>query len=420
MKNYLIFSVCAISILCFGTWSCGGDPAPTEAEETKETPAGGTDTPGTDGKIVMRSAVDGLPPGTSFAFNLLRTISKDEAGEGNIFISPLSAGIALSMLANGASGQTRQDIPEALGYGGLSAEEVNGYLQSLAVFRPEHADVAVEQANSVWARQSIPLLPSFTEALQSFYGADIANGDFTAEAINRWCEAKTHGRIPRLLNTAESDFYLINILYFKAKWSSPFNPDYTGEEGFTDRKGTVRPVPAMNQELLAFALSGESFDLLELDYAGNAYSMAVVLPKGDASVSSILEQLGPDAWGRALSGMYLHRVSLKLPAFEVDYTKTLNGVLKAAGLQSVFGASADFSLISPSFNMGVSGIVQKSFVRVNEEGSEAAAATYVAMFGSGGEDYPRMEFHVNRPFLFFIHEKSTGVILFAGEIRSLS
>jgi serpin B len=423
MKNYLFFCICIVSAVCFGAWGCGSDAADTTEEDAKEETkkeADGDGSSTTDGEIVMRETLASLPKNTAFAFNLLRSVSKDEAGDGNIFISPLSANIALSMLANGAAGQTRQNMLEALGYGDLSTEAVNAYLRDLAVFRPEHADVTVEQGNSVWAGQALPLLPSFTETLQSFYGADIENGDFTTEMINRWCEAKTHGRIPQLLDEAADDFYLINTLYFKAKWSSPFNPDYTKEESFTNGAGVVRPAPAMNQALVAFAFRGESFDLLELDYAGNAYSMVVLLPKEGASVSAILGGLDPEAWRQALSGMCLHEVSLKLPSFKVDYAKTLNEVLKAVGLQSVFDASADFSSISPSFDMGVSRIVQKSFAQVNEEGTEAAAATYVAMFGSGGATYPQMEFHVNRPFLFLIHEKSTGVILFAGEIRSLS
>jgi serpin B len=220
--------------------SCGGDTAGPETGEGTETGGapdanGGKEGSSGTGTLVRRESFADMPLGTAFAFDLLRNVAKEETEGGNVFISPLSANIALSMLSVGAAGETRQEILQALGYGDLSSEAVNEYIKNLPVFGPEQSGATVEQGNSVWANNAIPLLESFTETLQTFYGADIRKGYFTAEAINRWCAEQTHNRIPQLLDgEAAGDFYLINTLYFKAKWSSPFNPAYTEEEGFAE------------------------------------------------------------------------------------------------------------------------------------------------------------------------------------------
>jgi serpin B len=411
-----------ISILSFGTWSCGKDTHPQEEEIKEEENGREEEAPDHDGEVSERRTVETLPSTTAFAFSLLRGVSEKAGGEENIFISPLSASMALSMLSNGAAGQTRQEIQQALGYGELPVEEMNANLKDLSVFRPEHAGVVVEQANSLWAHKAIPVYPSYAGTLQSFYDAYVLNDHFTAAMINAWSAEKTHGRISQLLDPADplGVLYIINTLYFKAKWNAPFNPAYTREEPFTDEAGNVSAAPAMNQTLLSHAFRGESYDMLELNYTGGAYSMVVLLPKDGVPLSSILRDLTPDAWREALSQMHLHDVSLTLPRFSIEYATVLNDVLEQdAGLQAISGPSADFSLITPAVVPEVFRIVQKSFAEINEEGTEAAAATFVEMFTSTGETYPSMTFHVNHPFLFFIHEKSTGLILFAGVIRSL-
>ncbi|MDR2809745.1 MAG: hypothetical protein LBB84_04200 [Tannerellaceae bacterium] len=239
---------------------------------------------------------------------------------------------------------------------------------------------------------------------------------------NAWSAEHTHNRIPTLFDQLDPDIqaYLIHALYFKALWSSPFAPEYTKEEPFANANGSVSQIPTMYRKDVAFAYRGELFDALELNYMGGEYSMVVVLPKEGVAISSVEKQLGIDSFRKLLEEMYLCEVSVKLPKFKIAYERKLNKILERMTGNPQFG-HGDYSLLSPSLSDAGIVVVQKTFAEIDEKGTEAAAVTYVGLFTSAGEEpaYPKIEFHVHRPFLFFIHEKSTGAILFAGRILNL-
>ena len=410
-------------------FSCTKDDKGGGGGGTEGTPAE-TDVPTaqTDPVLISRSATPEALPTSAFSFDILQTVLEKEEGK-NVFFSPLGAGFPLAMLANGAAGETFDEIRKLLGYEGAPIEELNAHFEQLKALASSDEDVTVEQANTVFTDIRFPVLPAFAETMQASYGAEVHEHDFrdveaTLALINAWTSEQTHGLIPQLLDELPGTTYLIHTLYFKALWASRFNPEDTKDETFTNADGSLSQVPAMNQTLRTFAYSGESFDALELNYKGDEYSMVLLLPKEGVSLSSVEKQLGPDSFRQTLSEMYLYDASVRLPRFELENEYTLNDVLEsmAGGKLKLLGGESDYSLLNSALSGALILIKQKTFAEVNEEGTEAAAASYVEMITSPGpqaENYPAIDFHVDRPFFFFIHEKSSGEILFAGRILNL-
>lgn len=423
MKRNLLLKTAAFLLLLFFGCAKEGE----EGESGAGLPVGVDvpEVPADDVILLSRGAIPAALPAHTFSFDVLQTILEKEKGK-NLLFSPLGAGSPLAMLANGAAGETFDEIRKLLGYEGAPIEELNARFEQLKALASSDEDVKVEQANVVFTDFRFPVLPAFAETMQASYGAEVQEHDFNdAEAtlalINAWTSEQTHGLIPQLLDELEGTTYLIHTLYFKALWASPFNPEYTKDETFANADGSFSRVPAMNQSLRAFAYSGESFDALELDYKGNEYSMVMLLPKEGVALSSIEKQLSPASFRQTLSEMYLCDASVRLPKFELGDEHALNDALEsmAGGSLKLFG-KGDYSLLSPNYSETLIRVVQKTFANVDEEGTEAAAATYVEMLTSTKpEAYPKIDFHVDRPFLFLIHEKSTGEILFAGRILSL-
>ncbi|MDR2119055.1 MAG: serpin family protein [Tannerellaceae bacterium] len=419
MKQNFLWKVMALLLLCF--FSCNkeeGEGSGTTPEPVVDPkPAAEQDT-----VVQSRGQAPDVSKTNSFAFDFLHAVQTVEDRGKNLLLSPLSAAIPLGMLANGAQGETLDNILHVLRYEGVAPEDLNGQMQGLKELASTDEEVTVEQSAVVWADRPIEVLQPFADTMQTYYGAETKHSDFAAAAtlgeINAWVAERTHDRIPKLLDRLTEQVYLIHTLYFKGAWAVPFDPEQTKEEAFTQADGRSSEVPVMSQAKTAFAYSGDTFDALELDYSGGAYSMVILLPKEGVALSEVESQFGYDSFRELLAGMYLCEVSVKLPKFKVEYEQTLNNVLVEMGGKP-FLDSGDYSLLSASLSSASIKVVQKTFAEVNEAGTEAAAATYVGIFTSTGIVYPKMDFHVNRPFLFLIHEKKTGAILFAGRILNL-
>ncbi|MDR1882180.1 MAG: serpin family protein [Prevotella sp.] len=359
-----------------------------------------------------------------FAFDLLRTVYRDEEEEKNILLSPLSASLALAMLNNGAAGQTQQEIQRTLGYDDITREEMNGYFQKL-ITAAQEADpyVTFRSANSIWTRNDFPVLEAFKEVNKSYYGAEIRSVDFgdpeTRDLINAWCAEKTNDKIKEILKEVKPGavMYLLNALYFKSAWTWPFDKEETRNERFYNFDGTSPLLPTMQMQKNLSYGTNESYDLLELPYGKGLFSMILLLPKGEVTLSSVIGGLDAETWEQNLSGLFPADVEVKLPRFKVEYERQMTDDLKTLGMPSAFGSEADFSLIHPG--ICVSDVKQKTFVEVNEEGTEAAAVTIIDMEMTALPDPEAYRFHVNRPFLYFIKEKSSGVIFFVGAMKNL-
>jgi serpin B len=364
-----------------------------------------------------------------FAFDLLKTVHKNEDAQTNIFVSPLSLNLALLMLNNGAGGETQKELENVLGAENIPREALNTFAQKIVKAMQELDTRAVfESANSIWIKKDFPVLDPFKEANQQYFEAEVRNEDFTLPStlglINGWVEEKTHGKVPQILNNIDplARMYLINTLYFKGFWETPFLKENTADKPFFNHDGSTPDLPTMHAVQTLGVYQNELFAMLELPFGNRAFALVILLPNEGITLDAVVESLDAEAWEQHLADLpqKQYAVNLQLPRFKVEYEKNLNDDLKALGLPSIFTTNSDFSRINPDAALYVSLVRQKTFAQVDETGMEAAAATLIALSGANlNEPPPPFDFHANRPFLFFIKEQSTGIPFFSGMIRNL-
>lgn len=435
MKKFIYLTTIALAFLigCQSPESLGVEPE-TEPETEPQKEAENTTPPLIPLQAINLTNAEKLvaTQNNTFAFNLLQTVYATENTQQNIFISPFSASLALSMLNNGAAGDTQKEIQDVLGYGNISREALNIYSRKMLKAMTELDPRGVfESANSIWIRKDFPVLSDFKTVNKQYYDAEVRNEDFanpaTLALINGWVKEKTHDKIPEILKelSTEDVMCLINALYFKGYWSLPFKKEETSNEVFQNLDGTNPTLPTMKMtsESLSY-VKKESFGLLELPFGNEAFSLVLVLPDQDKSVASVLTELDTKVWEDCLTALSESsaEIHLQLPRFNIEYERELNDDLKTMGMKSMF-ENANFSLINSSYPLVVSVVIQKTFAEVNENGMEAAVATVVKVKEiSTGEDPvapPRVDFYVDRPFIFLLKEKSTGSIFFAGIMKNL-
>jgi serpin B len=402
---------------CLVACQSGDDPGPSvEPNERHE--------------IVLTKVEETLTDGNNtFAFGLLRSVAAYDEGSDHIFVSPLSAGLDFGMLSNGAAGDTFDEIRRTLGFADISNEDINDYyLKMLTELKAADKGVTLESANSIWIRNNFPVLDAFVNINKEKYDAEVRNENFSDPAtlamINAWCAENTHGKIDRILDELPDDavMCLLNALYFKGIWRETFDKELTIDDTpFYNEDGTTTPVSMMHSDRVARYAAGEGFKMLELPYGNGAFSMALLLPSEGSTVTSVAESLDATVWNDCLARLNECNVMLSFPRMSIEYKIELNDVLKAMGMPTAFDSyRADFSLINPDIKTYISKVIQKTTLDINEEGAEAAAVTLIVLSylsGSGSSASISMTF--NRPFLFFIRESSTGVILFAGLTKKL-
>ena len=373
-------------------------------------------------RALSAAEVQVIEASNRFAFGLLA--QANSPGE-NLFLSPLSASMALGMTMNGAAGETWNQMRDVLGFGslaeGLAEEEINASYASLLELLVG-LDPAVETAigNSVWTRQGFPVHADFLDAVRETFGAEVAELDFTSPSasarINEWVRAATQGRIEDIVPSQIPSavvMYLINAIYFKGSWTFQFDPSDTRTEPFHLDDGSTRTVPLMTlREELPYQ-ENSRFQAVDLPYGGRAFSMTLLVPAPGVGVDSLAATLGAAEWEDIADGFHDTDVQLFLPRFRLGYERMLNDDLAALGMVDAFDGRADFTRLSPVGGLFVSEVKQKSWVDVNEQGTEAAAATVVTMVESA---VPVVR--ADRPFLFFIRERLSGTILFAGKLAS--
>lgn len=365
---------------------------------------------------------------TDFAFSLLKTADEQLADNSQLVFSPLSASMALSMLAEGAGGETRQELLTTLGFAGFTAEEVNAYNKKLMEELPMLDNTAMLGiANSIWLNEGFDALASFRKAMADSYGAETRTEDFalpqTLDLINAWGAEKTNGLIPHFLDelSAELEMVLLNALYFKGAWSIPFDKADTRTGSFACEDGSTAEVKLMGLEAPFMYGVGEGYAVAELPYGNGAYSLCVLLPDAGISLTECLSRLTADAWEAALGSMKYCLLDVQLPKFKLERKDLLTETLRAMGIQKAFTSEADFSNLAES-PLSISLVMQANNFSIDEEGVEAAAITGTGLVTGAGGATPSVTsipFHVTRPFLFVLKEKSTDTILFLGKITSL-
>lgn len=354
-----------------------------------------------------------------FGFELFSEVISQSDG-GNVFISPLSVSLALGMTANGARNDTEAAMHATLGYSGLTAAEINegyrGLIDYLVNLDPK---VTMEIANSIWYRQGFEVLQEFIDVNQDFFDAVVRALDFAApgaaDTINAWVADKTHSKIEEIVDSpisGDTVMFLINAIYFKGTWTYQFDPADTTDETFY-APGGDKTVKMMHMHGDLSYQQNADFQAVDLPYGHELFSMSVFLPAGDQNVDDLVAKLTSTNWAAWMEGFAVEEVELSMPRFELEYEQVLNDILIALGMGAAFSAAADFTGINPAGGLFISRVKHKTYVKVNEEGTEAAAVTSVEM--SKGVSTP-VSVRIDRPFLFVIHDKHSKAMLFMGKI----
>jgi len=356
-----------------------------------------------------------------FAFKMFREVSTQEGA--NTFFSPLSLNMALGMLYNGASGETRTEMAEVLGMAGFTETEINEFYQKIsqALLKIDPL-TEIGIANSIWYRNTWTIKQPFIDVNKKYFDAEVKALDFSkpdaANIINKWCADKTKDRIKEIIkNPIPGDvmMYLINALYFKSKWQFEFDKKNTKQDDFTKSDGKKIKVNMMEQTADLPFYADQHLQAVEMPYGNQAFSMVAILPAYNKNIDELIEYLDNDTWKNVVNNLHKRNVGLKLPRFKIECEMPLNEPVKNVGMQRIFQFRQEFINIADA-DLRVSNIKQKTFVEVNEEGTEAAAVTVIeVVFSSIGPDTP-IPFFANRPFLYVIKEKSTGAILFIGRM----
>lgn len=363
----------------------------------------------------------------SFSYELFRnTVDFDD--EENIMISPLSVSMALSMTLNGAEGETFDAMRKTLKMSGLDLDEINdGYKSLIKLLVELDPEVTLKVANSIWHDDEFLVKQEFLDRLIEVFGASIEDMDFKDPAsvnrINDWVNTNTEGLIEKIIDEIPDDMvmYLINAIYFKGNWLYKFDEKDTRIDDFYLENGEKKEVDMMIQSDRFATYFSEQVHMIELPYGDSLFSMTVLMPADerqplDQFISESVTSENLNRWRSDLRTP-LQKIPVQLPKFEMKYEIKYNDILKAMGMEIAFDAySADFSGIadmSPQ-NLFISEVKHKTFIRVDEKGTEAAAVTSVGMMPTSMPQ-PMI---VNRPFVFIIHERESGTNLFMGKVMN--
>jgi serpin B len=354
----------------------------------------------------------------SFGLKLFREIHAQQDSAKNIFISPLSVAMVLGMLYNGAAGETFDAMQLTLELQGLTLQEVNeSYRSLIALLRDLDPSVEFGLGNSLWYdEEEFYVFPEYEEVVREYFDAEVTGMDFSspgaADSINDWVADQTRGRIDDIVGDRIPGnvlAFLLNAIYFKGLWTIPFNEEYTHLAEFTLQDSTVKQVEMMSHPIDVDLLYGSSGGVwvFELPYGGRAYHMTILLPTRGTSVDSLVQALDSDSWNELVGALAPHETRLDMPKFTLEYELDMEDVVTALGNGLPFWGG-DFSRMYESF-AGLDAIHHKTFVEVNEEGTEAAAVTQAVFILSGPPA-------INRPFVVAIRESISGTILFIGVI----
>lgn len=350
---------------------------------------------------------------TGFALSFFKEVNKDTAPSDNIVTSPYSAGVALSMLTEGAMGQTKVELENAL----------NGCLFSNQVLDGGDS-VVVKSANSVWVDDNFSIRNRYVDLLEKDYGALVDCLNFadpaTVRAINMWCSENTNGKIDKILDnlTPGDVMVLINALYFNAPWEEKFDSSLTTKMDFNGVK-SVKEVDMMYRKGRYNYAEFQGCQMIELPYLGSTYSMYVVLPPAGMNVSDLIPYVNENIYNEAMNMLAPVEVKFRMPKLKLETEMVLNDVLQNMGVKEAF-ADADFKGISEMGPLVVSQVKQKCYIDVAETGTEAAAVTSVMVrMTSVRPEIDVKVMTVDRPYVFFIADRENSDILFAGKIVNL-
>jgi len=363
---------------------------------------------------------------TRFAFDLFQVLRKEKPDK-NLFISPASISLALSLTLNGARGETQAAMLKTLALDSIPLDEMNKANADLqTVLANPDKKVELSIANSIWFKQGFKVNPSFLKVTQDSYRAGAYPANFgapeAAREINQWVSKSTREKIKTVVDRTEplDRMYLINAIYFKGAWTKPFDPKQTRPAPFHTAGGTTKDIPMMNQSGEFRYLKGENFQAVRLPYGEGRTSMYVLLPDQGVAWEQFLRSLTADKWTQWAGSFATREGSLTLPKVKLEYEAELKPSLRALGMGIAFEpGKADFGnlLQGAESDLHIGFVLHKSFLDLNEEGTEAAAVTVVGVRTTSAPiQDTRFNMVVDRPFVMAIRDDTTGALLFLGSI----
>lgn len=366
----------------------------------------------TSGKQVVKK-------NNEFTFKIFKKI-EEENQQKNTFFSPVSLSLALAMTYNGAEGETKKAFENTLLYNNFNRSEINNVNKKLIQYLSDDSSGSqFNIANSIWMNKNYTIKQPFIDVVKNNYNAETSQLDFSSESsvntINSWVSDKTQGKIAKILDRtdANSIIYLINALYFKGIWKYKFEKDKTKKMPFVNSTET-KNVDMMQLEENIPYYENETFSAIKLPYKNDKFSMTVLLPKNTKTIQNIYDNLTEETFTDWSTNFEEKKVKVYLPKFKFSYEQGLNDILKASGLEKAFSDNADFSSLT-TINAQITKVLQKTFVDVNEEGTEASAVTVVGIGETSVQLGPF--FKADKPFIFLITDNSTNSICFTGKIN---
>ncbi len=358
-----------------------------------------------------------------FGFELFKKVNASLDEPKNTMISPMSVSLALAMVYNGTEGNTKTQMEQMLHKAGMTPEDINqSYKDLVAALISHDPKVELSISNAIFYRNTFPVKDAFKTTNQNFYQAEIAGLDFTKttetlNTVNGWVNTNTKGKIDKIIEQvkAEDIMYLLNAIYFNGEWKYQFDTKVTAAMSFTKEDNAVVQTPTMKIEKPFNYYSHQSFQLLEMPYGSGKYSMLIFLPETGKKTDDVISLLNPENVNDWISKMTEQKKEVFLPKFEFKFDNSLKDELAALGMTDAFDdAKANLSGISEAAQLVISEVMHKTYIKVDERGTEAAAVTGITV---GVTSMPvDNSFRADHPFVFAIREKDTQAILFIGKV----
>lgn len=361
----------------------------------------------------------------SFAFNLFKQTFKRKA-QNNLLISPTSISLALSLLYNGASDATKAEMTNTLELQGLNLTDVNKSYQKLINILQTQEDVNLLIANSLWLKDNFAIQPSFLENNQQYYQAKITELDFelpeAKNLINNWVKESTQGKIDSIIDDIKPEdvLFIINAIYFQGKWQTQFNPDLTKTQSFHSANGQTSDYPLMTQQGKFAYYETDDFQIVSLPYGQSGdISMYILLPQEEISLETFVSQINSQTWQEWQKRLEDKQGLIALPKFSLEDEIDLNNILQDLGMKKAFTNQADFRDLTEN-KVKVSQVKHKTFLELNEQGTEASASTSIGISLTSLSINQPFQMIINRPFLYLIQDNQTNTILFIGTVQNLN
>lgn len=379
-----------------------------------------------DSEVTLtKAAKKVIAASNNFTFKIFGEFEK-EYTEQNIFFSPLSMSMALSMALNGAQGETKQEIKDVVDFGNFTDDEINAAFKSLHdAFETLDEQVEISLANSAWYKENYDLIENYRNILIDYYYAEIAGLDFTDPAsvdiINDWIAEKTKDKIKDMISELDPStvLVLVNAIYFNGTWTYEFDKDETYDGTFSGLNNKYIDCKMMKSGKLKTKYHvSDDLTLATLPYGDGNFEMVLYMPTTNNNLQTTIDNMDAAKLAGLLIDAKEDSITVHMPKFKIE-TETISMVemLKNLGMKIPFTGAADFSnIFGPAHAIYISEVFHKAFIEVNEEGTEAAAATVIVFIESSAGGSDEIILHFNQPFLFFIREVSTGEILFAGKL----